>query len=163
MRIGILSDTHDNLANTRKVVEFFAREGIATLLHCGDVCGPTVVEALEGFTVYFAQGNMDRMPALGLAVEAIHGPGRLARLHELVLDGFLVALIHGDDEPLLHHLIQKGGYAYIFHGHTHRRAVRQAGPTRIINPGALGGIRWESRSACSVDLETGEVRLIELK
>ena len=163
MKIGLLSDTHDNLANARAAARLFAREGIATLLHCGDVCGPAVVEALAGFDVYFAQGNMDRMPALGMAVEALAGPGRLARLHDLVLDGFRVALIHGDDGGLLRHLIRSGEYAYVLYGHTHRRADRRAGPTRVINPGALGGTRREPRSVCILDLGAGNARFIELR
>jgi hypothetical protein len=126
------------------------------------VCGPAVVEVLEGFAVYFAQGNMDRMPALGLAVEALHGRGRLARYHDLVLDGFRILLLHGDEGGLLHRLIHSGRYAYVLHGHTHRRADRRMGSTRVINPGALGGLRRESPSVCILDLETGQACFVEL-
>ena len=163
MKIGLLSDTHDNLKGARAAADFFSREGITTLLHCGDVCGPPVVEALEGFTVYFAQGNVDRLPALGLAVEALQGPGRLARYHELMLDGLRVALLHGHDGGLLHYLVDSGGYAYVFHGHTHRRADQQTGSTRVINPGALGGLRRQSRSVCIVDLGTGAAQFAEIR
>jgi len=163
MRIGILSDTHDNLRNVRAAVGFLRREGIDVLLHCGDVCGPAVVEILEGFDLYVALGNVDRMPALGLAVEGLCGVGRLARWHRLVFDGFAVALLHGDDESLLSHLIRSGEYAYVIHGHTHRRDDRRVGVARVINPGALGGTRREPRSFCILDLEAGEARFIELQ
>ncbi|HHS97887.1 MAG TPA: YfcE family phosphodiesterase [Chloroflexi bacterium] len=163
MRIGILSDTHDNLRNVQAAADILRREGIATLLHCGDVCGPAVIEALQGFDLYVALGNVDRMPALGLAVEALHGVGRLARWHSLVLDGSAVALLHGDEEPLLHHLIRSGEFAYVIHGHTHRRDDRRMGTTRVINPGALGGTRHEPRSFCILDLKTGEARFVELQ
>ncbi len=162
MRIGILSDTHDNLRNVQAAAAILRNEGITTILHCGDVCGPAVVEALQGFDAYFAQGNMDRMPALGLAVEALCGVGRLARWHSLVLDGLPVALLHGDDEPLLYQLVHSGEYAYAFYGHYHRRDDRQVGATRVINPGALGGTRREPRSFCILDLRTGEAQFVEL-
>jgi len=162
MRIGLLYDTHDNLANARTAALIFAQEGVAQLLHCGDVCGPAVVEALGGFAVYFAAGNMDRVPALGLAVEALQGPGRLARCYSLVLHGFQVALLHGNDESLLRSLITSGAYAFVFHGHTHRRADRRVGSTRVINPGALGGKLVQSRSICILDLETGEARFVDI-
>ncbi len=157
MKIGILSDTHDHLDAVRKACDLFAAEGVTLLLHCGDVCGPAVVEALEGFTVYFAQGNMDRMPALGLAVEGLQG-GRLARLHSLTLAGRAVALLHGDDSALLRRLTESGTYAYIIHGHTHRRTHSRRGAVQVINPGALGGVRLESRSVCILNPETDEVR-----
>ncbi len=156
MKIGILSDTHDDLDAVRKACDLFAAAGISLLLHCGDVCGPAVVEALGEFTVYFALGNMDRMPALGLAVDALQG-GRLAPLHTLTIDGRSIALIHGDDGRALRALITSGTYTYVFHGHTHRHRDERHGRTRVINPGALGGIRWEPPSVCTLDLDTDEV------
>lgn len=156
MKIGILSDTHDNLNAVRKACEIFTAGSISLLLHCGDVCGRAVVQALEGFTVYFAQGNGERMPALKEAVDALQG-GRLAPLHTLTLDGHSIALIHGDDGHALRALITSGTYTYVFHGHTHRRRDERRGATRVINPGALGGIRWEPHSVCTLDLDTDEV------
>lgn len=156
MKIGILSDTHDHLNAVRKA-RYFAAEGIALLLHCGDVCGPAVVEALDGFIVYFAQGNQERILVLREAVDALQG-GRLALLHTLVLEGRSIALLHGDDSSTLRRLIQSGHYHYVIHGHTHRHRDERRGPTRIINPGALGGVRWESPSVCTLDLSTDEVQ-----
>lgn len=162
MRIGLLSDTHDNVENVRAAAKIFRQKGISRLLHCGDVCGPTVVDALQEFTVTFAQGNMDRLPPLELAVEMLQGSGRLARVHRLVLEGFGVALLHGDDEARLNELIASGGFAYVFHGHTHRKADRQIGPTRVVNPGALGGTRYEPRSIAICDLAAGRVDFIRV-
>jgi putative phosphoesterase len=162
MRIGLLSDTHDNLQGVQAAVGIFRREGVTHLLHCGDVCGPSIVEALEGFSVTFAQGNVDRLPALGMAVKTLQGPGRLARWHRLVLGGVSVALLHGDDLGLQLKLTQSGDYGYVFCGHTHRRGDTRVGRTRVINPGALGGTRRESRSICIVDLSKGDARFIEL-
>lgn len=162
MRIGLLSDTHDDLQALGEALHLFRQEGIVQLLHCGDVCGPAVVEALEGFTVHVALGNMDRAPGLALAVEARQGRGRLARCHFLLLDGLQVALLHGDDQGLLRRLISSRRFAYVFHGHTHRRADRRVGDTRVINPGALGGIRHEPRSVCLLDLALGQARFVEL-
>ena len=63
---------------------------------------------------------------------------------------------------VLGNLIASGEYAYVFHGHTHRRRDRMIGHTRVINPGALGGRRTERRSFCILDLATGETRFVEL-
>jgi putative phosphoesterase len=162
MRVGLLSDTHDSVKNTCAAAALFRREGVSTLLHGGDVCGPAAVEPLHGFTVTFARGNAERIDALSAAVEALYGPGHLARWHSLLLDGYQVALLHGHEEAFLGRLIRSGEYAYVIHGHTHRRADRRIGSTRVINPGALGGIRREPRSVCILDLATAQARFFEV-
>ena len=40
MKIGVLSDTHDNLTNIRKAVEIFSKNGVEALIHGGDFCSP---------------------------------------------------------------------------------------------------------------------------
>ena len=35
--------------------------------------------------------------------------------------------------------------------------------TRVVNPGALGGTRRQSRSFCLLDLSTGEIEFVELE
>lgn len=157
MKIGILSDTHDNLKAVQKACDLFVAEGITTLMHCGDVCGPAIVEALDGFTVYFAQGNRERITALRKVVNA-RQDGRLALLHTLTLGNRSIALLHGDDGDTLYRLIALGRYNYVIHGHTHRHRDEWRGRTRVINPGALGEMRWEPPSVCTLDLDTDEVR-----
>lgn len=162
MKIGIISDTHDDLRNLQEVLVRLQAEGVRAILHCGDLCGPGVVQALAGFDVWIARGNMDRHPDLGPVVEVLLGNGRLAWLHSPTLNGCSVAVTHGDQEEVLGNLIRSGEYAYVFHGHTHRRRDQMVGRTRVVNPGALGGTRWQQRSFCIVDLEIGEVRFVEL-
>lgn len=162
MKIGVISDTHDNLGNLEAALETMRAEGVTKILHCGDLCGPDIIRALAGFDVWIAQGNMDRHIGLAHAAEETFGRGRLAWLHQFTLDGYLVAMIHGDNEELLGNLITSGQYAHVFCGHTHRRRDQTVGRTRVINPGALGGLRRQSRSFCILDLATGEFRFIEL-
>jgi predicted phosphodiesterase len=71
-------------------------------------------------------------------------------------------MIHGDNEKVLGNLISSGKHAYVFHGHTHRRRDQTIGHTRVVNPGALGGTRRQSRSFCILDLATGEMRFVKL-
>jgi putative phosphoesterase len=162
VKIGIISDTHDDLDNLGTALGILKAEGVEKILHCGDVCGPDVVQALEGFDVWIAQGNMDSHRGLAQAVEATLGRGRFAWLQRPTLDGRTVAMLHGDNEEVLGNLITSGEYVYVFYGHTHRRRDQTVGRTRVINPGALGGKRWQRRSFCILDLATGEARFVEL-
>ena len=162
MKIGIIADTHDDFQNLEAALEILEAEGVTRILHCGDVCGPQMVRPLVGFDVWISQGNMDRNLGLTEAVEGMLGNGRLAWLQRPSLNGYPLAIIHGDNDEALSNLITSGEYTYVFHGHTHRRQDRTVGRTRVINPGALGGRRWQSRSFCILDLATGEAHFVEI-
>ena len=81
-------------------------------------------------------------------------------VYEGELGGVKVAATHGHLTAKLNKLIRSRRYRYVFHGHTHRQRDELIGKTRIINPGALGGARYEPRSVCIVDFEKDEVRFI---
>jgi len=162
MRLGIISDTHDDLQVLERALDILRAEEIDRLLHCGDLCGPAVVEALSGFDTWIARGNMDRHAELEPTVREMIGAGRLANRHRLTLEGHAAVLVHGHRENELRQLIDAGEVAYVFHGHTHRRRDQRIGPTRVINPGALGGMRWQQRSFCILDLAAGEATFIRV-
>jgi putative phosphoesterase len=162
MKIGIIADTHDDVGNLKVALEALRAENVAAVLHCGDVCESHVIHILADFDVWIAQGNMDRDFELAQAAEEQLGPGRFAWLQCPALDGYRVAMLHGENEEVLGNLIASGEYTYVFHGHTHRRRDRTIGHTRVINPGALGGRRPERRSFCVLDLATGEAHFVEL-
>ncbi len=162
MKIGIISDTHDNLRNLETALKVLKTEKVTKILHCGDVCGPEIIQALADFDVWVAQGNMDRHIRLAQMIEEMLGRGRLAWLHRPTLNGYQLAMTHGDNEEALGNLITSGQHAYVFHGHTHRRRDQTVGRTRVINPGALGGTRRQSRSFCILDLAMGKARFVEL-
>ena len=156
MRIGIISDTHDDLQALDQALGTLRAEGIGVLLHCGDLCTPATIEALVDFNTWVARGNMDRHPNLEAAARRTIGGDRFADRHQLTLTGRSAILLHGHRDEELRSVISAGEVAYVFHGHTHRRRDQRVGPTRIINPGALGGMRWQRRSFCILDLAADE-------
>ncbi|MEA3377258.1 MAG: metallophosphoesterase family protein [Chloroflexota bacterium] len=162
MRIGVISDTHDDMPNLEIALEILEGEGITMLLHCGDLSSPEIVEALSGFDVWIARGNVDHHPELEQTAAEVIGNGRLAERHRLTLEGRSAVMVHGHRRGELRSLINQGKHAYVFHGHTHRRRDETIGPTRVINPGALGGMRWQQRSFCILDLDSDRVTFIEI-
>lgn len=162
MKIGIISDTHDNLNNLKTALEILETSGIGMLLHCGDLSGPAVVEAMSGFDTWIARGNVDHHPELERTVQETLGNGRLAERHRLTLEGRSALLVHGHREAELRRVVNAGEYAYVFHGHIHRRRDETVGRTRVISPGALGGMRWQQRSFCILNLESDKVAFIEV-
>ena len=62
MKIAIVSDTHGNVANFKKVVGWLNRENIKLILHCGDIGNPeSLKESLSGFDGDFFKDTQDRL------------------------------------------------------------------------------------------------------
>ncbi|MBM4079867.1 MAG: YfcE family phosphodiesterase, partial [Planctomycetes bacterium] len=49
MKLGILSDSHDNLPFIAKALALFEREGVDCLVHAGDYVAPFAMRALLKF------------------------------------------------------------------------------------------------------------------
>lgn len=160
MKIGIVSDTHDNLRNLERALGLLRERGVSLVLHAGDFVSPFTAEPFRkaNLRVVGVFGNNDGdklyLQKQFAEVGELHfGP------HELELGGRKILLMH---EPrALEALAASGRYDLVVYGHTHRPEVRE-GPSRVVNPGELGG--WlTGRATCAlVDLEMLQVELLQL-
>jgi putative phosphoesterase len=158
MKIGILSDTHDQLARIELALNLLRAEGAEAVIHCGDIESPAAVAPFAGWQSHFVYGNCD-WDRQGLARAIAEAGGTLHdRFGHLEAEGVRLAFLHGDDARLLHDVEASGAYAFLFHGHTHIAGERQSGPTRVINPGALH--RAAVKTCLLLDLPSGETRRI---
>jgi uncharacterized protein len=158
MKIGVISDTHGELALTQRALDVLDRFQVALTIHCGDI-GPAVVNLLSGRQVHFVAGNTDDPDALrGAITQSNH------TLHDglgtLEIDGCRVAFLHGHDVWLLHQTIHCGHWDLVCHGHTHAFSTGREGATTVVNPGALA--RTDFPSIAVVDLPSMEVTEIPL-
>ena len=162
--IGVLSDTHNNIANLRAALEIFEQRGVSTLIHCGDVTALATLEWLAEFRVIYVYGNGDysagemREMLLRYDPQNYGGPIFGGELH-----GARIAAAHGHLPGSVEDLARSGEYDYVFHGHTHHRRDERIGRARVINPGALGGLHRQERSVCLVDLAAGQVEFVLLE
>ncbi len=163
MKLAILSDIHDHLANLRLAL-VHAQEAEA-LLCCGDLCSPFIIKELgERFTrgeIHVVFGNNDadlfRITAKAAEYGHLHLHGEFA---ELELGGQRFALNHFDN--LGRALAQGGRYDIVCFGHNHRYEVSQVGPTLLINPGEIMGELTGQATFVLYDTETREAARIEL-
>lgn len=163
MKLGILSDTHENVANLESALDAYRAEGITQIIHCGDLTSADTARCLEGFEVVYVDGNMDQdLPEIYRALRDLNPHSVVLPTYEGDIGGVSIGVTHGNNGSELRRLIEAGKHRYVFHGHTHRRRDETRGPTRIFNPGALGGLQFESRSYSILDLQTGEITLVEL-
>jgi putative phosphoesterase len=161
--IGILSDTHNHAGNTRIALETLRARDIHQVIHCGDITTPTIVHLFAGWQVTFVFGNMDTHRNDLIDAARLIGVKPPQYAAQVEVDGKLLGVTHGADRALLLRMTMSGKYAYVCTGHTHRRQndYRRAYGVRVINPGALGGSRPESRSLCILDVVADEVEFVE--
>ena len=137
MRLGIVSDTHDNLDHVQQAVELFESHGVDRVVHCGDIVAPFSATPFDtdAFDFSAVRGNNDGEWALGNVVD-----GEFAALAEVrpeLVDDTEIAVYHGTNGVLREGLADSGNYDYVFHGHTHERTVETHGETVRVNPGGL--------------------------
>lgn len=136
MRIGIVSDSHGHVINTRAAVRMLESLEVEQVIHCGDVGGDEVVGLFSPWPTHFVYGNVDDRRLLGRAIAAA-GQTFHEAFGSIELAGRRIAFLHGDDTPLLRQTIAGGQYDLVCHGHTHVAKQVHHGATLVLNPGAL--------------------------
>jgi hypothetical protein len=120
MKLGVLSDTHNNIGNLLKALRLFREEGIVQLLHCGDMADMLTARQLLDFDVIYVNGNMDSSAeAVNHVVWTLNPNNETpGDVYEGELNGVKIAATHGHLTKKLDKLIRSRRYNYVFHGHT---------------------------------------------
>jgi len=157
MKVGIVSDTHDNREAVESAVETFENEEVDVVVHCGDFVAPFSAAPFDGEYDFVAvRGNNDGEWALQ---DTVADFGTYAgETAELTFDGASVAVYHGTSGAVVDALVECGTYDYVLHGHTHEYAHESRDGTTRINPGGVP-IDGAEESPCAVVLDpaTGEL------
>jgi len=163
MRIGIISDTHDNLEAVRRATRIFAEREVHTVLHAGDWCAPFTMRALvvDRCKVIGVYGNVDGERSM-LKKTAEEMGYSIEDFQSIELEGVKIALLHGTIEAIVDGLARSGLYNLIVRGHTHKFEVKKVGNTVLINPGEACGYLSGRRTAAIVDLPDIYVEVVEL-
>ena len=160
MKIGILSDTHDQLERTQRAVQALHAAGAEALIHCGDLTRPKIVTACAVLPSYFVYGNndVDDVPSLLKAMTAAGGVC-LEWSGTVTLAGKRIAVTHGHITAHVRRLLAERP-DYLCTGHSHIAHDWRDGPTRRINPGAL--YRAAEYSVAMLDLATDDLQFIPI-
>lgn len=160
MRLGVVSDTHGHVENTRAAVRMLESLEVDEVLHCGDIGSTAIPRLFRPWPTHFVFGNCD--PDEGPLSMAIGGEGLLChnRFGDITLAGRRIALIHSDNARLFRQTILSGNYDLVCYGHTHEAEQHREGKTLVLNPGAL--YRATPHSIAIVELETMEATIIPL-
>jgi hypothetical protein len=162
MLLGVVSDTHGHVPNTRSAVQMLHSLGVEAVLHCGDIGAGAIVPMFAQWPTHFVLGNVDVEGRASALKEAITQAGQTChdRFGSLELAGVKIALIHGDDQQRLDQTITAGLHQLVCHGHTHVPRQEKIGNTLVLNPGAL--YRAHRHTIALIELPTLETQIIEV-
>ncbi|NSW51527.1 MAG: YfcE family phosphodiesterase [Anaerolineae bacterium] len=157
MNIGVMSDTHNDEQTTKKILWELRNYQSNTVIHCGDLTSPGMVDLFETFQVYLSFGNGDYLSG-EISERLIHQAmgSKASQVLSLVLNDIPIGIVHGHDQHQLSLMARSGRYRYIFTGHTHTARTAVIGNCRIINPGAAHARGYHTPTFGLFDLETGE-------
>jgi putative phosphoesterase len=164
MKIGIVSDTHNNLKNVNRIVELFNESSVERVIHTGDI---TQAKTLDIFAhlkmpMYGVYGNNDEGERESLAA-AVAAHGFIFQEPPFVLEWHQrsIMVVH---DPLEFEGHLDHTHELALHGHTHLyryeelsvRGARQV----VFNPGECAGHMKGFNAIGVLDLETLAAELL---
>lgn len=160
MRIGVMSDTHNHLANVARIVELLNHAGIERVVHTGDITQPKTLEVLARLRapLHAVLGNNDlgertalERAAARLEITLTEPPLRLDWAQRRILVLHDPREIDGD---------WFAAHDVVLHGHTHRHALERRDRGLLFNPGECAGHLSGRNAVGVVDLASLEVELL---
>ena len=149
MKIGIVSDTHDNEPNTLLALKHLTDLGCDILFHCGDLAHSDTLKLIaQNFSnpIYIVGGNADLNEE-----EILHVVKKYSHITynskyiEIEFDQINFVIVHKDlDAKMLATQLHPD---YLFYGHTHKPWKEKIGNTTLVNPGNICDTRFPATCA----------------
>jgi uncharacterized protein len=160
MKIGIISDTHNDFKMTRKACNVFNAYEVDFVIHAGDLTSPDIIELFKDFKCRFVLGNADsNIDILNRECDNL-GIHCVEETCELNLGEKNILVMHGNIVSIFREAVASGKYDYIIKGHTHYFENYIRNNTRIINPGTVVGSG--EHTVAILDTDTDEVEKVSI-
>jgi putative phosphoesterase len=138
MKIGIVSDTHNNLKNVQRIVELFNAASVERVIHTGDITQAKTIDIFAELEMplYGVYGNNDQ--ERDSLVAAVDRHGFIFQDPPFTLDWAerSIMVVH-DPLEFEGHLDTRHEVA--LHGHTHMYRYEQRESQVMFNPGECAG------------------------
>ena len=150
MKIGILSDTHDDIDNTNKAIDIFQENDVKAIIHAGDIISPPVITEFyrlteKGVKLFGIFGNNDgEKRGLKNAFEIVGGE-LLGDVGKIELGGLKFCIYHGQDLKKKEKIIKSRKFDVFVFGHTHTKYPKGVdteiiNDTIVLNPGTAHSV-----------------------
>lgn len=162
MKIGVMSDTHDNVWALSEAIQ--AVTGCQAVLHCGDLISPFVIrqlgDGLSDAAVHIVWGNNDGdLHHLTRTADKYQNVVLHGALAEITLDGIRVAINHYPE--IARPLAESGRYDLVAYGHDHMAHEERVVECLLINPGEVMGFKGE-RTVAVIETPEMEVEFVRI-
>ncbi len=141
MKLGIISDTHDQLESIIRVIDLFKKNNIKKIYHCGDWIKFSTVK-------YFFSLCPSNIPLTSVVGNNQFNPHFIQQINKQswninikqnfnydIVEDLKIAVYHGHINKKLNSLLTSQRYDLVCSGHTHIAKVEIMTNTIHINPG----------------------------
>jgi len=158
LKIGLISDTHDNLPKIKSAVSFFQKNRVNLILHAGDFVAPFAVREFTScgieFKGVFGNNDGEKIEILKMAQGRIFFPPL-----SLDLNGFSVFITHNID---LIKGVNLQSYNLVLYGHTHKSYIKEHNGSFIVNPGEGCGVLSGEATVGLLDLKREKLDIVKI-
>lgn len=168
-RIGIVSDSHDNLEAVDKALTELEKRGIKLIIHAGDIIAPFTLRRIlkRGFELRGVFGNNDG--ELLLLTRVAREANATLSPQPLIteIEGLRILVMHGTSDLsetkfFATKIAESRAFDVVVYGHTHEVDTRSVNRVLIINPGELCGYLTGRRTFAILDSEKREVEIVDI-
>tara|TARA_Y100001935_G_scaffold239792_1_gene227766 strand:+ start:416 stop:907 length:492 start_codon:yes stop_codon:yes gene_type:complete len=161
LKIGVVSDTHNNLKNIDIIINLFNDEKVPLVIHTGDISNASTLERFSKLNskLIGVYGNNDRNE-LGLREVAQKNnfqfqepPKRLSLLDREIV-------VFHEPDNIDQYLSENRLIDVVLYGHTHRYENNAKDGVLYFNPGESAGMRKGSNAIGILDLINLEAKRI---
>ena len=160
MKIGVISDTHDNIPAVIESFKYFEKNKIKMVLHLGDIISPFVIRFIR--KVYTGElkaifGNNDGEKLFLMEMFKQHNAEVTVGPRIIQLAKRRIFMSH---EPISPETLAKD-YNLVLYGHLHETHSKRFTNSLILNPGEACGYLSNKRTLAVVDLVTLDFKIVE--
>lgn len=165
MRLGIISDIHENFHNLFLALEAMDALDVEIIYCLGDLMNPGIAKILaaQATPTHLIWGNNDgeRVDITKTAMETGSSLSVANSTYDFVKpDGVNIFLTHYFD--LADPMAKSGLFSAVFYGHDHIKTMRRINNCLVLNPGELAASKTGVASFAWYDTSTGEAQIVDL-
>lgn len=169
MKIGIISDSHDDIENVQEAIQIFNKNNVNYVIHAGDYIFPGIIKEFSKLNAkligVFGNNDGERNGILKSFTE-INGE-LIGEIGEIEIDDIKIGIYHGTDKHTKENIIQSKKFEILICGHTHKREplsstggriTNNSDSTLVLNPGSS---HRKSISLSGAFSEVGHIILLD--
>ncbi len=160
MKLAVVSDSHDHIWNMQKMLNQASEAGVETIIHCGDLISPFMLEELDQFQgdihLIFGNNTGDQILLMKRLKTRPHITFH-GWIGKIMIDGLRLGFVHAPD--IADAIARSGEFDMVFYGHTHLWHMEEIKGTVLLNPGEIMG-KKEPAGWALIDTVTRNIRQV---